>query len=274
MPGRFFDYQSRIRPIWCTYCGDYGVLTSLIYAFVRLDLDPSTIAIVSGIGCSGRLSAYTKARGFHSLHGRALPIAQGVKVARPEWTVLAVGGDGDILGIGGGHLIHAARRNLPVTTILIDNEVYAMTKGQASPTTPPGETTRSTPFGNIERPLDPILLAISSGATFVARGFSGRAEELVDVLAGALAHKGFSFVHVFSPCVTFNPKTSYKFFSEKVTPVPADHNRGDRLASMKLCMEDDRLYLGIFYKEEIPTFLDGLPKVPLKEREEFLKELL
>lgn len=274
MTRRFFDYQSKIRPIWCPYCGDYGVLTALIYAFMRLDLDPSTIAIVSGIGCSGRLPAYTKTRGLHSLHGRALPIAQGVKIARPDWTVLAIGGDGDILGIGGGHLIHTARRNLPITTILIDNEVYAMTKGQVSPTTPAGEVTRSTPFGNIERPLNPLLLAITSGATFVARGFSGKVEVLVDVLAQALSHKGFSFVQVFSPCVTFNPKTSYRFFSEKVTPVPEGHDRSNRLASMKLCIEDDRLYLGVFYQEEAPTFLDGLPKVSLKEREEFLKGLL
>jgi 2-oxoglutarate ferredoxin oxidoreductase subunit beta len=258
MPRRFFDYQSKIYPVWCTYCGDYGVLTALIYTFTRLNLDPSRTAIVSGIGCSGRLPAYTKTRGLHTVHGRAVPVAEGVKVARPDWTVMALGGDGDILGIGGGHLIHAARRNIPITTIMLDNAVYAMTKGQASPTTGAKETTRSSPYGNPERPVNPILLALASGATFVARGFSGRAEELIETLKMALSHKGFSFVQIFSPCVTFNPKESYKFFSDKV--VMLTEPAKDRLEAMRLAIDEDSLYLGIFYKEDIPTYIENLPR--------------
>ncbi|MFQ5585909.1 MAG: thiamine pyrophosphate-dependent enzyme [Thermodesulfobacteriota bacterium] len=256
MPQIFFDYQSKIPPVWCTYCGDYGVLTALIYTFAGLDLDPSKIAVVSGIGCSGRLPAYTKTRGLHTVHGRAVPVAEGVKAARPEWAVLAVGGDGDILGIGGGHLIHAARRNLPITTIMIDNAIYGMTKGQASPTTGREETTRSTPYGNPERPINPVLLAIASGATFVARGFAGKAEELIDILGRAIRHNGFSFIHLFSPCVTFNPKESYRFFSEKV--VMLETPPGDKGEAMRLAVDEERLYLGRFYEEEAPTCLDNL----------------
>ena len=179
-------YKSGLKPVWCPGCGDFGVLNALYRAMAKLQIEPSNTVILSGIGCSSRLPGYVKTYGFNGVHGRALTLATGVKVARPELTVIAVGGDGDGLAIGGNHLIHSCRRNLDVLYILMDNEIYGLTKGQVAPTTPTGDKTKSTFWGNPEPSVDPCELAISTGATWVARGFSGDMKNLTEMIAAGL----------------------------------------------------------------------------------------
>src|SRR5579864_7467385 len=185
-------YKSETRPDWCPGCGDFGVLNALVQAVSNLEIDPKDLFIVSGIGCSSNLPGFIHAYGFHSLHGRAMAVASGAKLANPDLHVVVTGGDGDGYGIGVGHFIHAMRRNLDVTYIVMDNQIYGLTTGQASPTTTRGHKTKSTPKGNAEIPLNPMALAITAGATYVARGFSGEAKQLADLIAGGMAHKGFA----------------------------------------------------------------------------------
>ncbi len=251
------DYKSGIGPIWCAGCGDYAVLNAVYRAMAELQLKPWETAIVSGIGCSSRLPGYVSAYGFNGLHGRALPVALGIKAARPEVRVIAVGGDGDGLSIGPGHFLHAARRNADVTYVMMDNEIYGLTKGQAAPTTPHGEKTKSTVYGNPEQPIDPCETAISFGATFVGRAFSGDLKTLVPLLVEALEHRGFAFVCVISPCVTFRGEEQYKTLKPLVTPIPPEHDAGDRVAAMRFTRESGRLSVGVLYRESRATMLDG-----------------
>ena len=208
--------DSDVHPDWCPGCGDFGVLKSIKEAIVELDIPAHEVLIVSGIGCSSNLPGFIRAYGVHSLHGRALPVATGAALANHALHVIAVGGDGDGYGIGIAHFIHAMRRNLNLTYIVMDNEIYGLTTGQASPTTTEGHKTKSTPRGNVERPVQPLALALASGATYVARGFSGEQKQLTKLVAGAIAHKGFSLVDVFSPCVTFNKINTYPWFKQRV----------------------------------------------------------
>jgi 2-oxoglutarate ferredoxin oxidoreductase subunit beta len=201
------DFKSEVRPIWCPGCGHYGVLAAVTKALADLGRPREQIAFVSGIGCSSRIPAYTSVYGFHGVHGRALPVAAGIKLARPDLTVLAAGGDGDGLSIGGNHFMHACRRNVDMTYIVMDNEVYGMTKGQASPTTA-GDwcNGKLTPEGTGIPPVDPVRLALASGANFIARGFAGNLMQLAGMIVAGINHPGFSFIHVLSPCVTFRPE--------------------------------------------------------------------
>ncbi|MBI4050930.1 MAG: 2-oxoacid ferredoxin oxidoreductase, partial [Elusimicrobia bacterium] len=198
------EFKSETKPDWCPSCGDYGVLSGLQKACSMLGLQPKDILLVSGIGCSSNLPGFFKSYGVHSLHGRSLPLATGAKLANPELTVIITGGDGDGYGIGLGHFIHTVRRNLDVTYIVMNNQIYGLTTGQASPTTEKGTKTKSTPEGDIENPINPMALALVSGATFVSRTFSGEPNHMADVMAKAIQHKGFSLVDCFSPCVTYN----------------------------------------------------------------------
>ncbi len=198
------DYKSDIKPVWCPGCGDYSVLSSMTKALAELQIPPENCAVVSGIGCSSRLPAYTNVYGYHGVHGRALAAAAGLKLARPDITVIATGGDGDGLSIGGNHFLHACRRNVDMTYVLMDNQVYGMTKGQASPTTAPDWCgSKLTPQGSGVTAIQPLHLALSCGANFVARGFSGDPNHVAQLIAEAIQHPGFSFVQVLSPCVTF-----------------------------------------------------------------------
>ncbi len=251
------DYKSGIAPIWCAGCGDYAVLNAVYRAMAELQLKPWETAIVSGIGCSSRLPGYVSAYGFNGLHGRALPVALGIKAARPDVRVIAVGGDGDGLSIGPGHFLHAARRNADVTYVMMDNEIYGLTKGQAAPTTPHGEKTKSTVYGNPEEPIDPCEMAISFGATFVGRGFSGDLKTLVPLLVEGLGHNGFAFVCVISPCVTFRGDEQYKALKPLVTPIPGEHDPTDRVAAMRFTREHGRLSVGVLYRKSRATMLDG-----------------
>ncbi|MBN1247555.1 MAG: 2-oxoacid:ferredoxin oxidoreductase subunit beta [Anaerolineae bacterium] len=214
-------------------------------AFAELALSRENIAIASGIGCSSRFPAFLKTYGIHGVHGRVLPLATGIKLGRPETTVVAVGGDGDGFSIGGGHIPHAARRNVDITYIVMDNNIYGMTKGQPSPTTPEGTISKASPYGSQERPLNPLLMSLGYDVSFVARCFSGKLKEMTDVLIQALRHPGFSLIQVLSPCVTFN--NTYDHYREVTQPLPPDHDPSDRLRAIALAMETDIQYLGIFY---------------------------
>ena len=238
------DYKTDIAPIWCPGCGHFGVFAAMQKAFADLALRPEDLVVVSGIGCSSRLPAYTNAYGFHGVHGRALAVATGVKVARSELTVVAVGGDGDGFSIGGNHFLHACRRNADLTYIVMDNEIYGMTKGQPSPTTPPGFDTALAPGGTGISAFRPTSVALSAGADFIARGYAGDPIDLARIIALAIRHPGFSFLHVLSQCVTYRPdERSWKQSVER-TEIPPTDNRSE--AARRL-MADDGLTTGVLF---------------------------
>jgi 2-oxoglutarate ferredoxin oxidoreductase subunit beta len=249
-PRKPSDYKSDLKPIWCPGCGDYGVLASLYRAFAELDLDPNNTVVVSGIGCSSRLPGFVTTYGVHTLHGRPLPVAMGVKLANPDLTVVAVGGDGDGFAIGAGHFPHAARRNTDITYIVMDNEIYGLTKGQVSPTSLTDQKAPSTPWGNLETPLNTLGFAVASNASFVARGASFNTKALTELMVQAIEHKGFSFIDAMSPCVIFN--NTQESWKELVTDVDPDHNPADRVAAFDLALRGG-FKLGILYRELRPT---------------------
>lgn len=247
------DYKSHLEPIWCPGCGDYGVLNALLKAMSLLHLDPDRTVLVSGIGCSSRLPCFVAAYGFHGVHGRILPVATGIKLANPELTVIGVGGDGDGYSIGMEHFPHAARRNIDITYIVMNNQIYGLTKGQTSPTSSVGFQTKTTPFGNMEGTLNPLQIAIVSGATFVARGYSGMPNQLAKIIAEAITHPGFALVDVYSPCVTFNKVQTYDYYKGRVVEIPDTHDPADKFAALRLAEEQEPLPVGVLYRVEHPT---------------------
>ena len=252
------EYKSDEKPTWCPGCGDFGVLNAVYRAMRLKNFAPHEVVAVSGIGCSSRIPYFISTYGFHGIHGRTMPIATGVRVARPELKTLVFGGDGDAFAIGAGHFVHAMRRNLDLTYVVMDNAIYGLTKGQTSPTSGAGFSTLSTPQGNPEQALNPMMLAISCGATFVARGFSAEPQKLADLIVDGLNHKGFSFIDVYSPCPTFNKVNTFKTYKEAVTPLPEDHDASDPIKAMHYANSQDPLYLGIFHQREAPTFGDQI----------------
>jgi 2-oxoglutarate/2-oxoacid ferredoxin oxidoreductase subunit beta len=262
------DFKGKVDPDWCPGCGDYGVLNSLQKAVAELELKPHELLVVSGIGCSSNLPGFFNAYGVHSLHGRSLPTATGVKLANHELTVVVTGGDGDGYGIGGNHFAHTARRNIDLTYIVMDNQIYGLTTGQLSPTSREGMKTKSTPYGSVERPMNPITAAIMNGATFVARGFSGDGKGLVELMKKAIQHRGFSFIDVFSPCVTFNHDNDYPFFRQRVKKLEDEgHDPSDwKAACEKAMVWGETIYTGLFFQfkgretlEEQEPVLQGGP---------------
>lgn len=252
------QFKSEVKPDWCAGCGDYGVLNALQRACAGLGIAHKDILCVSGIGCSSNLPGFFRTYGIHSLHGRSLPVATGAKLANPDLTVVVTGGDGDGLGIGMGHFLHTMRRNIDLTYLMMDNQIYGLTTGQTSPTSALGTKTKSTPEGNIERPVNPIALALTGGATFVARAFSGELVQMTQVFTKALQHKGFSFVDCFSPCVTFNKVNTYQWFKKNVYKLEeAGHDPKDPKAAMDKALESERLGIGVFYETtDVPTYED------------------
>jgi len=238
------DYKSDYKPIWCPGCGDYTVLSSLTKALAMIQRPPHEVAVVSGIGCSSRIPAYTTCYGFHGVHGRSLAAATGLKVARPDLTVIVTGGDGDGYSIGGNHFMHACRRNVDLTYIVMDNHVYGMTKGQASPTTEPDWDNKLSPGGTGIRAFNPLVIALAAGANFVARGFSGDPNGTAEIIAQAIRHPGFSFVEVMSPCVTFRPEQ--KHWKDLVREAPVQATDDPALAARRL-MTDDGFNIGVLH---------------------------
>jgi 2-oxoglutarate ferredoxin oxidoreductase subunit beta len=266
-------YRSDVRPIWCPGCGDYAVLSALQRAFAQLDLPPEDIVVASGIGCSSRFPAFVNTYGIHGVHGRALPLATGVKMGNPDLTVVAVGGDGDGFSIGAGHIPHAARRNVDLTYIVMDNSIYGMTKGQPSPTSPEGMVRKASPYGAQERPLNPLLMLLSYEATFVARTFSGAIKDMIEILVDAIQHPGFAFVQVLSPCVTFY--NTYDPYREITAPLPDDHDPTDLPGAMQLAMERETQYLGVFYRNpEPPAYHQRIQEVQSQAPEMSLESVL
>jgi len=249
------EFKSALKPVWCPGCGDFAVLNAITKALAFMGLPREEVALISGIGCSSRIAAYTSVYGFHGVHGRALALAAGLKAARPDLTVLVAGGDGDGLSIGGNHFIHACRRNMNLTYIIMDNEVYGMTKGQASPTTAPDwANSKLTPRGTGIRPFQPAGLALTAGASFIARGFTGDPNGLARILVAAIEHKGFSFVQALSPCPTFRPeqmewKHHVRAFEAETTDNPIE-------AAQRI-QADDGMSTGIIFRSEYPEFRPG-----------------
>lgn len=276
------DYKSDLKPVWCPGCGDFGVLNSLYRAFAELQFEPHETVVVSGIGCSSRLPGYVEAYGFNSLHGRALPIATGIKLARPELNVVVVGGDGDGIAIGGNHFLHTARRNADLTYVMMDNEIYGLTKGQAAPTTPLGDKTKSTTYGNPEAGVDPCSLAMSFGASWVGRAFSGDIKGTAELMKAALQHKGFSFLNIISPCVTWRGDDQHKELRAKLAPLPADHDRTSIAAALQFTNERDVLSAGVLYEVQRPTLVDEMHEIegkaalrgPAPRREDLLRAFM
>jgi 2-oxoglutarate ferredoxin oxidoreductase subunit beta len=252
------NFSSGVKPIFCPGCGDFGVYAALTKAFQDLGLDKDMLLVVTGIGCSSSIVQALGCYGIHSLHGRLLPVATGARLANHDLTVVGVGGDGDGYGIGSAHFLHTARRNIDIAYIVMNNQTYGLTTGQTSPTGQKGYKTKSTPFGNIENPINPLAIAISAGATYVARGFSGDPVHLAGLIKDGITHKGFALIDVFSPCVTFNHMNTYDWFRERVYKMDG-HDVADKGAALKKAFEEEdtgyaKLPLGLFYRTEKPTY--------------------
>ena len=249
------DFRSSLKPIWCPGCGDYGVVSAIYRALAAIKRPPHEIAFISGIGCSSRIPGYTTAYGFNTVHGRALPIAQGIKMANPELLVLVAGGDGDGFSIGGGHVPHAIRRNPDLTYIVMDNQIYGLTKGQLSPTSPRGQKTASSAYGSMEDPVNPLLYVLAYGAGFVAQGVPADMEGLAKMIEEAIRYPGFSFVNVQSPCITYgDADRQLKTQRARMRKLEAEgHDASNRLRAMELAQEYGRmLYTGVFYRNPNP----------------------
>lgn len=246
------DFKGRVDPDWCPGCGDFGVLAALKQAIADLGLYPHEVMTISGIGCSSNLPGYINAYGMHTLHGRALAVATGAQLANHELKIIATGGDGDGYGIGGNHFLHVMRRNVDVTYIVMNNQIYGLTTGQVSPTSSKGMKTKSTPFGSVENAINPIPLAIAAGATYVARGFTGQPKHLAELIKGGIRHQGFALIDVFSPCVTYNHDNSHEFFKQRTQKLEdIGHDTTDFHAAMdKAYLWGEVIPIGLFWKRD------------------------
>lgn len=254
------DFATNTKPTWCPGCGNYGIWLALRTALVKLGLPGHEVAIVYGVGCHGNMRDWMKVYGVEGLHGRALPLAQGIKLTNPKLHVICVVGDGDCLGEGGNHFIHAAKRNPNITVVIHDNEVYGLTTGQAAPTAQKGMITKSTPNGVIDAPVNPVALAYAVGGSFIARGFSGDIQFLSDILAAAITHKGFSVVDMLQPCVTFDKVHTYDWYRERVYKVDPTYDPTDEAAAGKIVKEwGEKIPTGIIFKKERVTSEDIEP---------------
>jgi 2-oxoglutarate ferredoxin oxidoreductase subunit beta len=257
------DFKGKADPDWCPGCGDFGVLNALKAAVAELGLEPHEVLTISGIGCSSNLPGYINTYGMHTLHGRALAVATGAQLGNHRLKVVVTGGDGDGFGIGGNHFVHTMRRNVDLTYIVMDNQIYGLTTGQVSPTSRKGMKTKSTPYGSVENPVNAIPMAIVCGATYVARGFSGQQKHLIELIEGALQHRGFAFIDVFSPCVTYNKENTYEFFKQRTRRVedmghdPTDYHQ----AIEKGTLWGEVIPIGLFYKNDDAPSLDELEPV-------------
>jgi 2-oxoglutarate ferredoxin oxidoreductase subunit beta len=278
------DYTG-LKPAWCPGCGNFGILKALNRALVEMEIEPHQVLLVSGIGQAGKLPHYTRGNVFNSLHGRPVPPAIGAKIANPELIVIAVSGDGDAYGEGGNHFLHAARRNHDITYLVHNNQIYGLTKGQASPTSDVGFITKTTPYGAAS-PVNPIALAIVSGASFVGRGFAGDIDHLSNLIKKGIAHRGFALIDILQPCVSFNHKNTFQWYRERVYNLEDErYDPSDRKAALeKALMWGERIPIGIIYEENLPVYEDQLPalsdgplvkqKIDLRRVEKLLAEFM
>ncbi len=255
MPFQPKDYKSDLKPIWCPGCGDYSVVQAIYRALASIGRAPHETAFVSGIGCSSRIPGYTTAYGFNTVHGRSLPIAQGIKLANPDLLVLAAGGDGDGFSIGGGHVPHLVRRNMDITYIVMDNQIYGLTKGQLSPTSPKGRVSCTSKYGSLEEPVNPLQYALGYGANFVAQGSAADLMGMTAIIEEALRFPGFAFVNIQSPCVTFGEECQQikglKAITESLASI--GHDSADRMKAMEIAQYYGRkLHTGVLYRNPDP----------------------
>ncbi len=254
------DKFKGIQPAWCPGCGNFSILKAFNEAMDELGLEPHDFVIVSGIGQAGKFPHYTRCNTFNGLHGRTLPVATGIKLANHKLRVFAVAGDGDCYGEGGNHLVHAIRRNIDVKLFVHDNQIYGLTKGQASPTTMKGIVTKTQPFGVFSEQFNPLSLAIALNCSFVARAFAGDITHLKEIIKSAINHKGFSLVDILQPCVSFNKINTFEWYKERVYYLPADYDPTDRVKAFEKSLEwEDRIPLGIIYLNKRPTYEELIP---------------
>jgi 2-oxoglutarate ferredoxin oxidoreductase subunit beta len=253
------DYAG-LKPAWCPGCGDFGILRALNRALIEMEIEPYQVLMVSGIGQAGKLPHYTRGNVFNSLHGRPIPPAIGAKIANSELIVIAISGDGDAYGEGGNHFLHAARRNHDITYLVHNNQVYGLTKGQASPTSDVGFITKTTPYGAAS-PVNPLALAIVNGASFVSRGFAGDIDHLSNLIKKGIAHRGFALIDILQPCVSFNSKNTFQWYKERVYKLEEEkYDPRDKKAALEKALEwGDKIPIGVIYKEDLPVYEDQLP---------------
>ena len=257
---RFTDFKSDKQPTWCPGCGDFGTMNGMMKALAETGNDPDNTFIVAGIGCSGKIGTYMHSYALHGVHGRALPVGIGVKLANPDLEVMVAGGDGDGYSIGAGHFIHAVRRNVDMTYVVMDNRIYGLTKGQASPTSREDFETSTSPDGPNMPPVNPKALALSAGATFIAQSFSSNSQRHAELVQQAVEHDGFGFVNVYSPCVTFNDVDTYDYFRDSIVNLDeTDHNSASADQAKDKILEGDTEYMGVLYQDE--------DSVPFEKRE-------
>lgn len=261
------DFMTNVKSTWCPGCGNFGIYTALRQAFAELGLEPHQVVMSFDIGCCGNGANWHKVYGFHSLHGRPLPVAYAVKLANHDLKVIAISGDGGGYGEGGNHFVHTCRGNIDITYIIHNNHRYSLTTGQASPTTEHNEKTKSTPDGLIEYPLHGMQIAITAGATFVAQGYSDEVKHLKELFIKAISHPGFALVDVLQPCVIFNEKNIREIYRQKVYKLEeAGYKADDKLEAYKKAAETEKLPIGVLYQEIRPTYENQLPqlaKMPL-----------
>ncbi|NLW35255.1 2-oxoacid:ferredoxin oxidoreductase subunit beta [Syntrophorhabdus aromaticivorans] len=266
------DYKGQV-PAWCPGCGNYGILKAFKEAFVEMEIEPHQFLIVSGIGQAGKFPHYLRCNTFNGLHGRTLPVATGAKLANHEMLVVAVGGDGDCYGEGGNHLVHAMRRNIGVKLFVHDNQIYGLTKGQASPTSAEGMVTKNQPFGVLSEQFSPMAMAVALDCSFAARGYAGDQEHLKGLIKEAVRHKGFSLVDILQPCVTFNKINTYAWYGQRVYRIEPDYDPEDRAAAFEKALEwGEKIPIGLIYRKHRPTFEERVPVIdgsPLVNRSIF-----
>jgi 2-oxoglutarate/2-oxoacid ferredoxin oxidoreductase subunit beta len=274
-------YHSDFPNHWCPGCGNFGILDAMKAAFAGLDLPPEEMLLVSGIGQAAKTPHFLRCNCFHSLHGRALPIATGAKIANHRMTVVVNTGDGDCYGEGGNHFMHAIRRNIDVTVLAHNNGVYGLTKGQASPTSAEGMRTKMQPGGVLSSAFNPLAVALSLGAGFVARGFSGDGDQLQELIQAGIRHKGFALIDILQPCVSFNRHNTHKWYKDRVAPIADRHDETDLIAALQLALgTDDGIPTGIYFRRESLSYTDRIaelkhgPLVQRQYRAEPLKELV
>lgn len=255
------DYKGQ-QPAWCQGCGNFGILKAFKDAMIETGIEPHQFIVVSGIGQAAKFPHYIKCNTFNGLHGRTLPVATGIRLANHELAVMVFTGDGDCYGEGGNHLIHAIRRNINVKLFVHDNQIYGLTKGQASPTSMEGMKTKNQPFGVFSEQLNPMTLAVALDCSFVARGFAGDSGHLKQLIKEAAAHKGFSLVDILQPCVTFNKINTYEWYKQRVYHLEPEYNPEDRIGAFKKSLEwGDKIPIGVIYKNSRLTLEEQIPVI-------------